>query len=263
MKNSITRKLVGAFGMLFADIEVREWDDKAHKWKNQIKVPIAYGPKEKWLQRISVREQSFEGTGSGFDDDIAITLPRMAFELTGITYDSSRKLNRCNFYSTVIESDGNKKTKRWVGIPYDYSFDLSIMVKNVEHGTKIVEQILPFFTPELNVTLKMTGDEEIVIDVPVILTGISLDDVYEDDFIGRRAINWTLNFTMKALTYGPQKTNKVIKTAITGYGVAGVDQKDLFERAKVIPIVDGKTLDQIISTDDFGWLTTFEDIKNE
>jgi hypothetical protein len=249
MSQSTTRKFVSAFGMLFKDIEIRDWDETTNRWKKFIRVPIAYGPKDKWIEKIMVREQSFQGTGSGFDDDVAITLPRIAFQLTGVTYDSSRTLNKKNFYTSTVNNNGNIVSKQQVGIPYDYSFDIYVLVKYAEHGTKIIEQILPFFSPELNISLKLTGEENISIDVPVILTGISLDDSYEDDFIARRVITWTLNFTMKGMVFAPEQTHKIIKTAITGLGVGD----SLFKKNTTIPTMEGKTLDEILATDDFGY----------
>ena len=255
---SVTRKLVGAFGMIFKDIEIREWDDVGNDWKNKIKVPISYGPKDKWLSKVGIRQQSWEGTGSGFDDDIAITLPRIAFELTGINYDATRALNKKNFFATVIDNDGNKMTKQYVGVPYDYNFDVYIVVKYVEHVTKIIEQILPFFTPELNVSLKLTGAENITMDVPIIIGGISVDDQYEYDFTTRRQIIWTLNFTMKAYTFAEPKEGNIIKKAITGLGLIDTEGKSIVLKDTIIPTLQTKTLDEILSTDDYGFLETKE-----
>lgn len=258
ISKSVTRKLVSAFGMLFKDIEIREWDDVNDSWKSVINVPISYGPKDKWLSKVGIRQQSFDGTGSGFDDDMAITLPRISFELTGINYDSTRALNKKNFFAEVIDEDGNKLTKQYIGVPYDYNFDMYIMVKYVEHGTKIIEQILPFFSPELNVSLKLTGSENITMDVPVIIGGVSIDDQYEYDFTTRRQIIWTLNFTMKAYAFSPTKEEKIIKKAITNTGFINGSDKNIVLRDIIIPTVDGKNLDDVLSTDDYGFLETKE-----
>ena len=250
----ITRKLVSAFGALFSDITFREWDANINKWKNFIKVPVSYGPKEKFLARVRQRAEV------GFGDDVAMVLPRIAFELNGTSYDSARVLNKRNYYVESIDTDGNRVSRQCVGVPYDFSFSLYVMVKQVEHGTKIIEQILPFFTPQLNVTIKISGEHNISLDVPIILNSISLADNYEGDFTTRRDIVWTLDFTMKAFTFGPVSTGKIIKTAITELGIMDFEGKHLFQKNTTIPVVPGKTLDEIFLTDDWGFLTTTETI---
>lgn len=254
VNQSLGRKYVAAFGMLFSNIQIREWNSVDNKWETEINVPLSYGPKEKMLARINLRNQA------AFNDDISITLPRMAFELTGISYDSVRALNKKNTYTTAIGNNGKMMDAQHMGVPYDYTFDLSVYVKKTEHGTQIIEQILPFFTPELNVTLNLTGINNIKIDVPIVLNSITMDDAYEADFTTRRIITWTLSFTMKAWSFSQIKKQKIIKTAITELGIMKSDGNRLYQRNTTIPVLEGKTLDEIIATDDYGFSTETEPI---
>jgi hypothetical protein len=98
-------------------------------------------------------------------------------------------------------------------VPYDIEFSLYIMVKNQEDGTRIVEQILPFFTPDFTATLNVNPQMGVKYDVPLVLNSIMQQDTYEGAFVERRAIIWTLNFTMKAWMFGPVRSGSIIKSA--------------------------------------------------
>lgn len=178
-------------------------DDREGNRVQTMKVPLNYGPKEKFLARL-------EGNPD-LNRPIAIQLPRMAFEIINFAYDPSRKFNTLGRISSNDPTDPSKKRYQYNPIPYDIEFSLYIMVKNAEDGTRIVEQILPFFAPEWTATLNLNPDLGIKYDVPVILNSISQEDTYEGNFETRRAIIWTLNFTMKAYIFGPTRTSSVIK----------------------------------------------------
>lgn len=260
MIDSLIKKYVSAFGFLFTDIEIRDWDDETNNWDKSIIVPVSYGPKEDYLARLELREKTHS------IEQIAMTLPRIAFEQKGIQYDPSRVNNKMNYYVNEIDGDGNKMEKIYTGIPYDINFEVYILVKYAEHGTQIVEQILPFFNPNFNLTLKVTGKQNISIDTPIILNSVTTNDTYENSFTMRRAITWTLGFTMKAMMFnglgesgvGSGNTIKrpVIKTTIDNVGIDG----NQFEKLTTIPVVSGKTLDEITASDDWSTLTTKEDI---
>lgn len=196
------RKYVIYFGTLFNDVWLTRDDGNGDRVQT-MKVPLNYGPKEKFLARL-------EGNPN-LDRQIAITLPRMSFEIINFAYDPQRKMNTIGRISSIDPDDPGKSRYQYNPIPYDIEFSLYIMVKNAEDGTRIVEQIIPFFAPEWTATLNLNPDLGIKYDVPVILNSISQQDTYEGSFIERRAIIWTLNFTMKAYIFGPTRTGKIIK----------------------------------------------------
>ena len=203
--NSI-RNMVIAFGTLFNDIYVTRKNSDGTT-KEKIKVPIAYGPKEKFLRRI------YESSSISEDGPkTEITLPRLSFEITGIDYDANRKRNTMNRKHVVTGvTAGGPITYDYAEVPYNFSFQLSAMVRHMDDGLQITEQILPYFTPEFNVTLNMTGLHS-KIDVPIILQSSDITEEYEGDFDARRSINLDFNFLAKSYVYGPTKTSKIIRS---------------------------------------------------
>jgi len=137
----------------------------------------------------------------------------MAFEMTDIAYDADRKLNTVRKYSVVNDTNSEILNYQFVPVPYNFGFRLHIMVKNAEDGTKIVEQILPYFTPDWTTTVKLIPEMNVTMEIPVILNDISQDDVYDGDFKDRRSLTWTLDFTLKGYIFGPVKSGKIIKFA--------------------------------------------------
>ncbi len=202
--NSV-RNLVVAFGSMFNDIYITRKNADGST-KEQIKVPISYGPKEKFLRRIYERSSISDGP------KVEITLPRLAFEITGIDYDSQRKRNTMNKYHTTTGvTAGQDISYDYAEVPYNFSFQLSAMVRHMDDALQITEQILPYFTPEFNISLNMTSLHTKV-DVPVILQSSVLNEDYEGDFDTRRSIITDFNFIAKSYVYGPVKTSKVIRT---------------------------------------------------
>lgn len=200
--NNTIRKYVIYFGTLFNDVWVQR-DNAAGVVQQTMKVPLNYGPKEKFLARL-------EGNPN-LDRNVAITLPRMAFEIINIAYAPERKVATTQLIRNVDPNDPNKQLYQYSPTPFDIEFSLYIMVKNQEDGTRIVEQILPFFTPTFTATLNINPDMGIKYDIPVTLNSIAQEDTYEGDFINRRAIIWTLNFTLKGYLFGPTRSANVIK----------------------------------------------------
>lgn len=200
--NNTIRKYVIYFGTLFNDVWVQR-DNAAGVVQQTMKVPLNYGPKEKFLARL-------EGNPN-LDRSVAITLPRMAFEIINIAYAPERKVATTQLIRNVDPTDPNKQLYQYSPTPFDIEFSLYIMVKNQEDGTRIVEQILPFFTPTFTATLNINPDMGIKYDIPVTLNSIAQEDTYEGDFINRRAIIWTLNFTLKGYLFGPTRSANVIK----------------------------------------------------
>lgn len=204
--HGVIRKYVALFGTLFNDVYVNRYE-VASGMTNSVKVPITYAPVEKVLARVTADPE--------LNRMPAIQLPRMTFEITDMSYASSRKLNTVGKRVKVDSTDSSKISHQYNPVPYDINFTLSIIVKNADDGANIVEQILPFFTPEWTTTVEIIPEMDLVIDVPVILNNISLRDDYEGDFLTRRSLVWTLNFTMKAYVFGPVRKSGIIKFANT------------------------------------------------
>ena len=199
--HQISRKMVVAFGSLFNTIEVRR-TNSAGSVIETLKVPLAYGPKEKFLTRISADPNLNPG--------IALTVPRMGFELTALTYDGVRKLNTMG-RNVAAGTTGLKK--QFNPVPYNWDFSLYVYVKNAEDGTQILEQILPFFTPEFTVTMTLVSGMSEKRDIPLILNSVSSEDTYEGDFATRRSIIWTLSFVMKGFLYPSVTDNAAVITS--------------------------------------------------
>ena len=197
--HEIFRKTIVAFGTLFNNIELRRSTEV-------MKVPLAYGPKQKFLARL---DQNPDPTNKR----VQITLPRISFEINGIQYDSSRKVSPTQKIKFPKDSDENKNV--FMPVPYNLSFELAIISKNQEDGLQILEQILPFFQPHFNLAVKLVPDVDETKDVPVVLNSVDYEDTYEGDFTTRRAIIYTLQFTVKTYLYGPVTDAKTIKKVIT------------------------------------------------
>ena len=205
------RKYVIVFGTLFNDINLEKRDGSDNVVSRQ-KVPIAYGPKQKFIRRIR--------QDPNLDRQVAISLPRMSFEMTAMVYDPVRKLNSVGTIKNIAASTGGLNTMRKMfnPVPYTMDFQLSIYVDNAEDGTQILEQILPFFTPEFNVTLNVIPDMNVKLDVPIILNGASLDDTYDSDFETRRTLIWTLDFFVKGFIYPDIKSSdKIIRKVMVDF----------------------------------------------
>jgi len=170
-------------------------------------VPIAYGPKQKWLVRIRQNPE--------LKAQVALQLPRLGFEITGMNYDGARRLTGTTKNVALRASDKNKLDRQYVPVPWDISFALYAYVKNSDDGAQIVEQIVPFFGPEWTNTVNVVPSMGIKMDVPTILQGLTVDDVYEGDYDSRQTLVYTFNFTMKGWFFGPIRAQGVIKRAQT------------------------------------------------
>ena len=198
-----SRKMVVAFGTLFNTIEVRR-TNSSDEVTEVVKIPLSYGPKDKMLARIT--------SDPNLSSSVALTVPRMGFELTSMTYDGARKLNTIG--RNVAKGTTGLK-KQYNPVPYNYDFSLFIFVKNAEDGTQILEQILPFFTPEFTITMTLISGMDIKMDIPLVLTSVSSEDTYDGDFATRRSIIWTLNFSMKGYLYPNIEDNAKVITSTT------------------------------------------------
>ena len=203
--HGILRKYVMAFGNLFNDIVVQRLNTSGVRVQS-IAVPIAYGPKEKFLARLK--------QDPNLDAKTAITLPRIGFEISSYQYASNRKLSSTIKNVNILNSDKARLKSQYVPVPYDITFALAIFVKNADDGCQIIEQILPYFRPEFTTNVRLIPEMDIVVDTPVVLQDISVEDSYEGDFDTRRALIYNLNFIVKGLLFGPVSTSGVIKRSI-------------------------------------------------
>ena len=258
--HEITRKTVIAFGTLFNDIHVRH-QDQAGNDISDIKVPVAYGPRQKFLARITQQAELNKAT--------QITLPRMSFEITNISYDSSRKAGITQTFKAADSSDGDKVKKVFMPVPYNLGFELNILVKLQDDGLQILEQILPFFQPGFNLSIdlvKSIGEKR---DIPMVLNSIQQQDDYEGDFSTRRALIYTLSFTAKTFMFGHiAKTPEglIRKVQVDYYSDSDPRTAKREQRYTVVPkpkkdynednVIDTKDTPFIEPGDDFGFTET-------
>jgi hypothetical protein len=200
--NATTKKYIALFGTMFNKMYVARYDATTGDEVQRMIVPISYGPYQKFLARLNQDPELNRKT--------AITLPRMAFEITNMQYDGSRKINSIKKIGGQTNDDDAAQSFQYVGAPYNLDFSLYIMTKYAEDGTQLLEQILPFFKPEWTNTVKLIDNID-PLDIPLVLNSIVADDLYEADFETRRSLLWTLSFTMKGWYFGPQREKKVIK----------------------------------------------------
>jgi len=152
-----------------------------------------------------------------FEQAVAITLPRMGFEITSMVYAPTRKLSSTLKNVTLKSDDDDRMKTQYVPVPYDINLLLSIFVSNADDGAQILEQILPYFRPEFTTNIRLIPEMNVVVDTPVVLQDVSIEDTYEGDFDTRRALIYNLNFSMKAYIYGPVSNQGVIKRSVTNF----------------------------------------------
>ena len=255
--HEITRKTVIAFGTLFNDIYVRH-EDGAGNDISEMKVPVAYGPRQKFLARIQQQPELNKAT--------QITLPRMSFEISSISYDPTRK---SGITQTFKAKDGEQMKKVFMPVPYNLGFELNILTKLQDDGLQILEQILPFFQPGFTLSVdlvKSIGEKR---DIPMVLQSITQQDDYEGDFATRRALIYTLQFTAKTFMFGPiadtpeglirkvqldyySDTNTRTAKRVQRYTVAAKAKQDYNEDN----VIDAKDDPFIEPGDDFGFTET-------
>ena len=247
------RNVIVAFGTLFNNIHLVRKNNSGVVTQT-MKVPLAYGPRQKWITRLDA--------DANLDTKVAITLPRLGFEIQNLSYDPSRKLNRVQKFKKVksSSSDSNKLDTQYMPVPYNLDIELYAMAKNSDDALQIVEQILPYFQPDYTLTIKDMTDMGIKRDIPIILNSVNYEDNYRGDFGERRAIIYTLGFTSKFYLYGPVTSAKVIKTVqVDQYANLQTEAPKREQRYTVAPSPASADAD-----DDFGFNETvsfFQDAK--
>lgn len=241
------RKSVALFGRLFNNIYIMRTIANGDG-NSTIKVPLSYAPKRKYMERL------LENPDLDTDAKVAVKLPRMSFEVTSIAYDPTRQLAKVNNINYAGSSLTNR-TKLYSPTPYNIGFQLNIYAKSQDDALQVVEQILPFFSPSYNITIKPLSDiDTIKEDIPLVLTSVSFSDDYEGAMEQRRTIIYTLEFEMKINFYGPSKNSDIIRQADINLGFmgAGLNDSDVIaERIRVVP-------DPFLASpdSDFGFTTT-------
>ena len=225
--HEIFRKTVISFGTLFNDITIKKTDSSGNV-VNVIKVPLAYGPTQKFLARL---EQSPD-----LNKATQITLPRMSFELSGINYDPSRKVTTTQTFLAKDPVTETETKKAYMPVPYNMIFELSIMCKLNDDALQIIEQILPYFQPHYNLTVELVSAVSEKRDIAVNLDSITMQDDYEGDFTTRRALIYTLRFTAKTYLFGPisTATKDIIKKSTISL-IAG-DQSPVSARSMIYSV---------------------------
>ena len=227
--NEIFRRTIISFGSLFNDIEIKQ-EDSSGNVNNQFRVPLAYGPTQKFLARIN--------QSPDLNKSVSLSLPRMSFEFVGLTYDPSRKVTQTQKFKKALTSNKSSIQTAYMPVPYNMEFELAIMTKLNDDMLQIVEQILPYFQPAYTMSVNLVESIGEKRDIPVTLESINMDDDYEGDFTTRRALVYTLRFSAKTYLFGPVSTatNDIIKKVSIGYVAGstgtGTPQRDLTYRVE-------------------------------
>ena len=215
--HEILRRTIISFGTLFNGIEIKH-DDSDGDVSSVIKVPLAYGPTQKFLARLQKSPDLNKPT--------QISLPRMSFEFVGLQYDGSRKVTTTQTFKSETVGIATAIRKTYMPVPYNMSFELAVFTKLNDDMLQIVEQILPYFQPAYNLSVDLVSTIGEKRDIPVIIENITMEDDYEGDFTTRRSLIYTFRFTAKTYLFGPvgsraEGDKDLIKKATIGYIAGG------------------------------------------
>jgi len=222
--NEIFRRTIISFGSLFNNIIIKQ-EDSSGNVSNQFRVPLAYGPTQKFLARVNQQPD--------LNKSVSLTLPRMSFEFVGLSYDPSRKVTQTQKFKKALTSDQDNIQTAYMPVPYNMEFELSIMTKLNDDMLQIIEQILPYFQPAYSMSVNLVETIGEKRDIPVILEGLSMSDDYEGDYTTRRALIYTLRFSAKTYLFGPitAASSDIIKKVTVGFTAGtlgtGTPQRDV------------------------------------
>lgn len=208
--HDLIRKYVATFGTLFNDIKLRR-TNKLGQVVETIEVPLTYGPRDKFVTRLQ--------EDSDLNRQVGIALPRISFEIVRMGFDPSRQLPATN--KIIHDGNSNKVKTVFTQVPYDIQFALNVYTMTNEDGVRIVEQILPFFVPQFAPTVQLLKEPDIKMDIPIILNGITTQDLYDGSFEQRRVLVHTMDFLMKAYMIGPVVEKPLILFANTNFRIDG------------------------------------------
>jgi hypothetical protein len=265
--HEIIRKTIIGFGTLFNDIHIRHAGEGGTN-HSEIKVPLAYGPSQKFLARIQQQ--------ADLNKAVQITMPRMSFEMTNISYDATRKSSLVQTFKAC--DDGSRAKKVFMPVPYNIGFELNILSKLNDDSLQILEQILPYFQPHFNLTIDLVDSIGEKRDIPIILESIGFQDDYEGNFDTRRALIHTLQFTAKTYLFGPVADSSdglIRKVQVDMYTSTDVKTAKREVRYTVTPtskidrnddgVINEEDHKLLMPGDDFGFSETtefFADSKN-
>lgn len=246
------RTAVAVFGSLFNNLHVLRTDAN-NQVLSQTKVPLSYAPAQKFLERIRANPDLYT------DTNVAIKLPRMSFEILSFTYDVTRQISKINNFNQT-SSAANSRHKFNTGVPYVITFQLSIYAKNQDDALQILEQIIPYFSPQYTLTMKPFPDyPNIKEDVPVVLQSVDFSDDFEGPQESRRTIIYNLTFDMKVNFYGPTSDKGYIRTAKPTVGLkdVGLNGDSDIDTTRITVTTDPADASP---DSDYGFTTTIEDI---
>ena len=234
------RNMVVAFGTIFKDITLIRYAKNTFDEIDRLNVPLKYAGKEDFLTRLAENFDLHKPT--------QINLPVMTFEMTNIEYDATRKLSSFLSSSNQISGSLNNASQQYQGVPYNVEFELNIYVRNVEDGTQIVEQILPFFNPDYTLSMMFVEDMGINREIPIILENVKYENKYEGQAETTvRTLVWTLTFKMKSYFFGPISTTPLIRSANTTVSVTtGNSSGNLIDILTLSPGFGSYTLNEIV-----------------
>ena len=237
------RKAIVAFGNMFNNITIQRVDADGNVVQLQ-KVPLSYSPKQKFLTKI--RQQPNVDT-----QNVQVLLPRMGFEMISLDYDPNRKISPIQQSRTINSSTA--ANAQYAPTPYNINVILYVYAKNQDDALQVIEQILPYFNPDYNLTIKAVPQLNIKNDLPIILSSIGFEDDYEGDLTTRRSIIWTLSFVMKLNFYGPVSKQGIIKKTTSNI----FNDAELTSQQQIITVQPDPVTANV--TDSFGYIENFED----
>lgn len=246
------RKSVSVFGSLFNNLYVIR-KDASDQVISQVKVPLSYAPKSKFLERLA------ENPDLDNDQKVAIKLPRMSFEITSMIYDQTRQLTKVSNFNTIGSANTNRQ-KFYSPVPYNISFQLNVYAKTQDDALQIVEQILPTFNPQYTLTIKPFGSEypDFKEDIPIVIQSVSFSDDFDGALEQRRTIIYTLDFEMKVSFYGPIENKNIIRSAINNVFLQNADLTDSDAKLETITVTPDPTSVIGLADSDFGFTTTID-----
>jgi len=261
-----SRKYIALFGSLFNDIVIDRVDNSNNTLQT-LKVPLSYGPKDRYLARLKENPD--------LQRQINQILPRMSFEIKSIEYDPTRKLNSIGKNRKSAADQASPISYQFNPVPFNFNIDLSILVRNPDDGLRIIEQILPFFKPEWTTQINLIPEMNIHMDIPIVLKNVQYQDTFVSDFNDRQAIIWDLSFVLKGYFYGPVSSAGIIKEVdvnfyvpTTNTAAEGVSVTSIAEYVQVTPGLDGNgaptsnasisiPVSQISANSDYGYIKDF------
>ena len=261
-----SRKYIALFGSLFNDIIIDRVDNSDNTLQT-LKVPLSYGPKDRYLSRIKENPD--------LQRQINQILPRMSFEIKSIEYDPTRKLNSVGKNRKSAADTASPVSYQFNPVPYNFNIDLAILARNPDDGLRILEQILPFFKPEWTTQINLIPEMNIHMDIPIVLKSVQYEDTFVGNFNDRQAIIWDLNFVLKGYLYGPVSSAGIIKEVDVNFYVPstntaaeGISVTSIAEYVQVTPGLDGNgaptsnasisiPVSQISANSDYGYIKDF------